>query len=58
MAPASMLLKRSRFELPKIHAQFIGESRNSENFVLSDINFTQEFTLMGVGIHDEEAIIV
>jgi hypothetical protein len=53
-----MLLKRSRFELPKIHAHFIGESKNTENSVLGDISFTQEFTLIGVGIYEEEAIIV
>ena len=58
MAPASMLLKTSRFELPKIHAQFIGESKNPENSVLGGISFTQEFILMGVGIYEEEAIIV
>ena len=53
-----MLLKRSRFELPKIHAQFFGESKNAEDSVLGDINFTQEFTLMGVGIYEEEAMTV
>jgi hypothetical protein len=53
-----MLLKTSRFELPKIHAHFIGESKNSETSVLGDMSFTQEFTLLGVGIYEEEAIIV
>ncbi|KAJ5737467.1 uncharacterized protein N7483_002592 [Penicillium malachiteum] len=50
---APILLKRSRFELPKIYAHFIGESKNSENSVLGDINFTQKFSLMGVGIYEE-----
>ena len=54
MAP--MLLKRSRFELPKIHAFFIGESKNTENSVLGDISFTQEFTLMDMGIYEETAM--
>ena len=58
MAPASMLLKRSRFELPKIHAHFIGESKNSENLVSDGINFAREFTVRGVGIYKEEAIVV
>jgi hypothetical protein len=53
-----MLLTRSRFDLPKIHAHFIGESKNTENSVLGDISFTQEFTLIGVGIDEEEALIV
>lgn len=57
-ATAPMLLKKSRFELPKIHAHFIGELKNTENLVLGDINFAQEFTLLGVGIHEEEAIIL
>jgi hypothetical protein len=38
-ASALLLLKRSRFELPKIHAHFFGESKNSENSVLGDISF-------------------
>lgn len=53
MAPVPMMLKRSRFGLPKIHARFIGDSENSENFVLGDINSTQKFSLMGVGIYEE-----
>jgi hypothetical protein len=53
MAPATILLKRSRFELPKIHAHFIGNSKNSKNSVLGDINFTQKFCLKGVGIYEE-----
>ena len=53
MAPATILLKRSRFELPKIHARFIGDLKNSGNFVLGDIYFTQIFSLMGVGIYEE-----
>lgn len=57
-ASALLLLKRSRFELPKIHAHFFGESKNSENSVLGDISFNQEFTLMGVGIYEEEAMTV
>jgi hypothetical protein len=56
MAP--MLLKKTRFELPKIHAHFIGQSKNTEISVLGDISFAQEFTLLGVGIYEEEAIIV
>jgi len=55
-AMAPMLLKRSRFELPKIHAFFIGESKNTENSVLGDISFTQEFTLMDMGIYEETAM--
>lgn len=58
LATATILLKRSRFELPKIHAHFIGESKNSGNSVLGDISFNQEFTLMGVGIYEEEAMTV
>jgi hypothetical protein len=53
-----MLLKRSRFELPKIHAHSIGESKITENSVLGYIGFAQEFSLLGVGIYEEEAIIV
>jgi len=53
-----MLLETSRFELPKIHAQFIGESKNTENSVLGDISFTLEFTLIGMGIHEEKAMTV
>ena len=53
-----MLLKRSRFELPEIHAHFIGESKWSENLVLGDISFTQRFTLLGVGIYEEEVVTV
>lgn len=58
LATAPMLLKRSRFELPKIHAHFIGESKNSENLVTDGIDFAREFTLLGMGIYKEEAIIV
>jgi hypothetical protein len=57
-ASALLLLKRSRFELPKIYAHFFGESKNSENSVLGDISFNQELTLMGVGIYEEEAMTV
>lgn len=57
-ATAPILLKRSPFELPKIHAQFIGESKITENSVLGYIGFAQEFNLLGVGIYEEEAIIV
>ena len=41
-----------------MHAHFIGESKNSEHSVLGDINSTQKFTLMGVGIYEEEAMTV
>ncbi|KAJ5938506.1 hypothetical protein N7466_001640 [Penicillium verhagenii] len=53
-----MLLTRSRFELPKIHAHFIGESKNPENLVTDGINFARELTVLGVGIYKEDAIIV
>ena len=54
---ALLLLKTSRFQLPKIHVHVIGESKNTEKLVLGDISFAQEFTLLGVGIYEEEAII-
>lgn len=41
-----------------MHAHFIGESKNSENSVLGDISFIQEFSLMGVTIYEEEAMTV
>ena len=56
MDTAPMLLKTSQFELPNIHAHFIGGWKNTENSVFGDISFTQKFPRIGVGTYEEEAM--